>query len=63
MSISCSSLYLEKGFPVRVLNPAIDFQVPANQLVQDPRFIGVGESMFSSLIAEGTLRKSMGITD
>lgn len=55
--------YLEKGFPVRVLNPAIDFQVPANQLVQDPRFIGVGESMFSSLIAEGTLRKSMGITD
>lgn len=55
--------YLEKGFPVRVLNPAIDFQVPANQLVQDSRFIGVGESMFSSLIAEGTLRKSMGITD
>ncbi|ROY91321.1 hypothetical protein EGW76_03210 [Enterococcus gallinarum] len=55
--------YLEKGFPVRVLNPAIDFQVPANQLVQDPRFIGVGESMFSSLIAEGTLQKSMGITD
>ena len=55
--------YLEKGFPVRVLNPAIDFQVPANQLVQDPRCIGVGESMFSSLIAEGTLRKSMGITD
>ena len=55
--------YLEKGFPVRVLNPTIDFQVPANQLVQDPRFIGVGESMFSSLIAEGTLRKSMEITD
>lgn len=54
--------YLEKGFPVRVLNEAIHFDVESNALIQDPRFIGVGETMFSSLIAEGTMKESMTTT-
>lgn len=54
--------YLEKGFPVRVLKEAINFDIEPNTLIQDPRFIGVGETMFSSLIAEGTMKDSMAVT-
>ncbi|OTN75479.1 hypothetical protein A5886_000549 [Enterococcus sp. 8G7_MSG3316] len=54
--------YLEKGFPVRVLNEAINFDIEPHALIQDPRFIGVGETMFSSLISEETMKESMTTT-
>lgn len=51
--------YLEKGFPVRTLRTNIDLGVDDGALVQDPRFSGVGETMFATLIAEGNLRAAI----
>lgn len=55
--------YLEKGFPVRILKDNIDLQVKDGELIQDPRFVGVGETMFSSLISEGALKDSIKPTE
>ncbi|MGV1003679.1 MAG: ABC transporter substrate-binding protein [Candidatus Nanopelagicales bacterium] len=51
--------YLEKGFPVRTLRTNLDFGVEDGALVQDPRFSGVAETMFATLIAEGNLKAAI----
>lgn len=51
--------YLEKGFPVRTLKSDIDLGVKADTLIQDPRFSGVAEPMFATLLVEGTLKDAI----
>lgn len=51
--------YLEKGFPVRILKTNIDFGVTPEALIQDPRFSGVAEQMFATLIIEGSMKDAI----